>query len=475
MRSACIVLVVLVSGCTKHNPASCCTTQDQCDSFGLSQIFTCQNGETCDSTGTCVLAQCASSAECAAPTPFCVGQLCVAACVSNNDCAAAPATPFCETDGSCGACLVTENCTVATPICDATTHACRTYAADAECSSQVCQASDGTCVPVEDIAYASSSGSDAGMCGLAAPCATISFAASTLSGARSTIHIVGASYSVGSAAVHLPSAATNLHATGAVVTRTTTGPVFDVLGGTSPTITLGGMTIGSGGTAALDISSGHVTLDNIHLLGPLTLATPGSVSAIHSTFEGGQSSCGASSVITIRESTMLAGITGQSCTLTMQRIRFENATVEAVHLMGGALILENSSFVSNGASAPIVTVDAPSVVLRFNTFVNLASTSAAPVDCGTTPTVISSNILGWSNTGPTCTTRYSLYNGTGTHGTMDIAADVSTFFVDLANKDLHLAPNSPAKGKADPALPVTTDLDGNTRPANPDIGAYEAP
>jgi hypothetical protein len=67
-----------------------------------------------------------------------------------------------------------------------------------------------------------------------------------------------------------------------------------------------------------------------------------------------------------------------------------------------------------------------------------------------------------------------LQPGTGNH-----VGDAATFFVDLANLDLHLAANSPAKGIAEMGLPVTTDIDGAPRPdpggSAPDVGAYEAP
>jgi hypothetical protein len=43
------LLLLVAAACTRHNPASCCSTQQQCDSFGLKQITGCASGKVCAS------------------------------------------------------------------------------------------------------------------------------------------------------------------------------------------------------------------------------------------------------------------------------------------------------------------------------------------------------------------------------------------------------------------------------------------
>ena len=53
------------------------------------------------------------------------------------------------------------------------------------------------------------------------------------------------------------------------------------------------------------------------------------------------------------------------------------------------------------------------------------------------------------------------------------SADAATFFVDRAGEDFHLSSGSPARGIGEAGI-VTTDIEGNTRPGMPDVGAFEA-
>jgi hypothetical protein len=54
-----------------------------------------------------------------------------------------------------------------------------------------------------------------------------------------------------------------------------------------------------------------------------------------------------------------------------------------------------------------------------------------------------------------------------------------TFFVDRASRDFRLSIASPAKGAAEPSLPVAEDFEGKPRPApigsRADVGCFEAP
>jgi len=61
-------------------------------------------------------------------------------------------------------------------------------------------------------------------------------------------------------------------------------------------------------------------------------------------------------------------------------------------------------------------------------------------------------------------------------GTGNQAVPVTSIFVDLAGGDYHPSATSAARGQGDPTAPgADHDIDGASRPANPDDGAYEVP
>lgn len=117
MKIAWALIFVGLLGCTKHNPASCCTSAAQCASLGIAQQYDCAGSNVCDSSGTCVAPQCSTSADCAPVTPVCVGQLCVASCASSADCNAA--LPECGPGGACVECLDSSQCPSNAPVCSA--------------------------------------------------------------------------------------------------------------------------------------------------------------------------------------------------------------------------------------------------------------------------------------------------------------------------------------------------------------------
>src|SRR4051812_32219925 len=101
--------VLAAAACTKHNPASCCTSALQCASVGLNEMHECQGIEVCDSDGTCVPPECITSADCKDPDhPICSGEVCVASCADNSQCSAG--TPYCGPDGVCVECTASSQC-----------------------------------------------------------------------------------------------------------------------------------------------------------------------------------------------------------------------------------------------------------------------------------------------------------------------------------------------------------------------------
>ena len=65
-----ISLLFVATGCTKQNPNTCCTTQQDCDEHGIPLDTNCADGLTC-MNNLCVDASCQADSDCAAPTGRC--------------------------------------------------------------------------------------------------------------------------------------------------------------------------------------------------------------------------------------------------------------------------------------------------------------------------------------------------------------------------------------------------------------------
>ncbi|MDB4954839.1 MAG: exported protein of unknown function [Myxococcales bacterium] len=70
--------VLFTLGCTRHNPDACCSTIDECNAVGLTEIGGCAVDKVCYA-GSCVAPQCTGSADCMSPTPDCVDGICIQA------------------------------------------------------------------------------------------------------------------------------------------------------------------------------------------------------------------------------------------------------------------------------------------------------------------------------------------------------------------------------------------------------------
>ena len=152
---------------------------------------------------------------------------------------------------------------------------------------------------------------------------------------------------------------------------------------------------------------------------------------------------------------------------------------------GGTFTIQDNVVVSdNGLDDVISLGGGPGSTFRFNTVVNLSgeNDTANSVDCFDAGLDVSDNIIAWNTSNaPTCPTEYTLFDNVVAlpPGEGNQVGDASTFFVDMANKNFHLAPGSPAIGAAQPGVSAPTDFDGNPRPApsgtNADVGAFESP
>lgn len=492
MRITIICAALALSACgTKPNPDACCTTQQQCDSLGLDELTACKANNVCNANGACVATECSTSADCTSPDkPVCIDQLCVAKCAVDDDCAGLAGTPHCGTDGVCVACGDDTQCTADAPVCDPQQHSCRGCTTDSECTGGVCLESSGMCAADADVIYVRADGVDSGSCTAAAPCLTLPFAFGKLSPTRDVVHIMGTSFTVGTGTVALPNQQLlYLDGEDTAIRRDAQGAVFTSSSQFVSTI-FSHVTVGTAttGDQSLAISLGSVVFSHSGLIAPLAI-TGGSVEVAQSTMTGATlnltSQCSMNGTLNIHDSVLHGTLTSTDCTLTLARTQIDSIP-RAIDTSGnGVVVIENNIVTSTDFFTDAMSIGgAAGTTVRFNTFVNYSGVDmGAQVLTCVSNIDVNSNIFAWHSNAPLggCTPKYSLFDeelglqpGTGNH-----TGTASTFFVDLANKDLHLAAASPAKGIAETGLPVTTDIEGNARPnpqgSSPDVGAYEAP
>ena len=100
---------------------------------------------------------CGSSAECSDVAPICFVGRCRACEGAGDDpqCVAHDSTtPRCNAPtGQCVACLMSADCPKAAPVCNVANFTCHKCVAHSECSSGICDTTNGTCVDATDIAY----------------------------------------------------------------------------------------------------------------------------------------------------------------------------------------------------------------------------------------------------------------------------------------------------------------------------------
>lgn len=442
-------------------------------------MFSCDSARVCDPSGTCVAPQCQTSGDCVTPDkPVCIGQVCVEACVTNDDCTGSVAGSFCATTGACVECIENSQCTTAeSPACDGTTHACRGCENDTECPNGVCLEADGQCAPDSRVAYVRTFGTDSGNCEKAAPCETLQYALTKLDATRNIVHIDGASLELGGSTltinrtVYIDGTDTSLVAN--AVPPLAVGNL--VTGVTLAKVTVSSMTVGMSSSARVFASD---------FMG--ITVTGGTLNARKSKLGGINCTSGTASAL---EST-IGGVMSSNCQLVAKRSVFGAG---GSRVMGGLATIENNVLVANDCIFDMLYVAgvASGSTVRFNTFVctSTVSSDGLALECDGTPQV-TSNIFAYNSMHPmgppggaACPAQYSLFDtvtvAAHTAGTGNVVADGATFFLDRPTKDFHLSATSPARSAAQTGLDVNEDFEGNMRPnpagSTPDMGAYEAP
>lgn len=496
-----LFLLLFDGSCYKRNPAVCCSTPPECEEIGFDDITPCDGLLVC-LDGACVAPQCTSSTECSAPTPYCVNQVCTATCSADPDCTGVAGLPFCAPDGACVACLDETACTdPSSPICDDSTHSCRSCAEDGECPSGICLATEGTCAPEDDVVFVATGGTDAGDCTSANPCHTIDYGLTKVTATRRVLRLVDADFlipdgTVIDRSVYVDTASTR-------VTRSSSGPILTIDG--AATVIVEGIRVDAPGSVPVVsvVGQASLTLADVDLdaivFGTSVVAVNNASLRITGSHVAGVSAgtgvdCSAVAnleVVDSRFDSATHAIAGDLCVANIHHSRFDRTS--PVALSRSQLRMENNliSTLGSGTAEVALSVNQARLgtAIRFNTFVSSNAGTGAAINCSglAQAGVVSSNIFAWQSPSPvtaatTCGISNCLYDGTATTtpGTSNTTgAAFSTIFVDAVTGDFHPSASSPAREAAESGLDVSDDLDHSPRPdpagSAPDIGAYEVP
>lgn len=474
MRALILLSCLLGSSCAKHNPDVCCTTEAQCASFGLSQLYPCNAGSVCNVDGACVAPECTSASDCKSPdAPICEGQVCVSSCSADYQCAGIAGRPFCGPAGACVECKDDTSCTDSTqPICDTTSNSCRGCTGDSECASGVCLQSSGACAKDADVIWVSDGASDAGTCTKTAPCGSLQHAITQILGSRNVIKILSSTLSLQAPSLDL-SFTGYIEGTNTLLTPGAGAAANATIIVDQGNITMTSLTVPPGpNLASVRVNSGQLSMFDAHLPGGGGVYG-GSLSFNESYMSGFNCHSG---VLVARAS----HFSGDAMSDTMAcTIDLDGDTFTGTAAFTGKLAIRNSvfAFSMSGVLGPLLFGTG---YFKFNTVVGLYGlNNNQPIGCDATIDA-SSNIIAFDSVNPVqCAMTHSLFDARAglQPGTGNKTGDSSTFFVDLSTQDFHLAQGSPAIGGGEASSDVTTDFDGKPRPSpaasNPDMGAYE--
>lgn len=410
----------------------------------------------------------------------------------DDDCDGVPGAPFCGGDGACVACKTSAQCTDASaPVCDDTSHACRSCVNDGECPGGICLEAEGTCAVDENVRFITQGGSDSGECTKSTPCGSIGFAAGLSPlGGRRIVHIIGdlnVTATTITQPVYLDGVASKITGGGATALLTVSG---------AGDLTVSGVDIEQSGGSG---SSFHVTAGTLTLVDSKVVGTGGDVvvdagtaNIRTTTFdEKAVISCQNGATLSITRSSVVnqAEMQINNCIVTLTRNTLGLSPGRVYSQNGGTATVTNNVFVetnqfTDAALAIGLTTDS---IITFNTFVNLSGIDnmGVALTCDGTP-LVANNIFAYGSSNPIdhtpttpCRQRNNLFDGPGSTdaAAMDLAGDGTTFFVDSAGMDFHLAAGSPAIGAGAPDVKTDVDFDGTPRPTSrpPDIGAFTAP
>ena len=385
-------------------------------------------------------------------------------CTRDEDCGRS--TPFCV-DTVCAVCKASDSCPAARPVCDLTSHDCRTCVKDSECDSGACDYAAGTCVEQGKILYASAAGTTAEPCTRTQPC---SFTQAVASLDAAHVYIVMAP-GIYAAPVFFFSENATVCGSGAT---------FDAQSfymNTSGSLWLRNVKMRLS-TAQTNVFGTRSDVIAVARNGDLILEDADLETMKPFAVDGGKS-------IIIRNSIISHGLVSADGALVVDRSTFLSGAGIQTTSNAQPLTILNSVFISSSGTNVLTlnTVgDAGSIATMYianNTFSN------GGISCNGSTGIMGSKFFEaniFYNVDKLAMRNDCYYSHNLILPVMDVVgADnvaVDPMFVDAGHNDLHLKMGSPAIDAADPnpLHPNGHDRDGNPRPRGNrfDLGAYES-
>lgn len=131
---------VAATACTKTNPNTCCTTQEDCDEHGIPLGTSCAAGLIC-TNNLCVDASCQADSDCAAPTGHCSSDHVCVECDANAQCSSGA----CDlATHACVECFENSHCMFG--VCDTSKQLCVECLENSDCTSGACDTTKQMCV-----------------------------------------------------------------------------------------------------------------------------------------------------------------------------------------------------------------------------------------------------------------------------------------------------------------------------------------
>ena len=377
-------------------------------------------------------------------------------CARNEDCSGT--TPYCV-DTACVACRASASCPAARPVCEMTSHECRSCVKDNECESGACDLVAGACVEQKLILYVSPRGSSAAACTFNAPC-SLQRAAELTDDSRYYIVMTPGRYTSqdatrfsGKKKIFLLGIQSSIGISDTIGNYTL---FTDCSLASIRNVDIEERAASTDIAAVLEASRCDLTIDNMHASTdriPPILTADGNLTITHSEF---------------------TGVRLQAARLAMDSCVFHGDGP----MITSSAEITNSVFDANSDQIAI-SFPTPSNGTQFSTRVTNNTFVSGAIYCEASAFGhhFSNNIfykLSGVTTGSFCFYDYNLTSSTsGIPGTTNNIGDPQ--FRDFANKDFHLKPGSPAIDAANPTTLIARDFDGTPRPQGlrSDIGAFE--
>jgi len=384
-----------------------------------------------------------------------------AECATSDDCA--DPTPVClRPEGTCVQCTTAEAaaCPGAAPICSAA-HTCVACNQHADCASQACLP-DGSCANEAEVAYVDGGApATATACTRTAPCHQLAQALALIP-ARPYIKALTGTVTESGVVSISNREVTIVADPKAVLGRAGTGDCLRIEGG-NVRVTIQDLALSNvaGGGAVVYVRDGEVSLDRVEI-------SNNGGTAVR--VQGGALRMSRSRVIDNAQ----GGLSVESST--------------AVFEVVGNVFAANGNPGTSSGGVRIKPTQLPTNRLELNSFYgNLTGSGGAAIDCDG-QLVARNNLVSGppvvppdQQIGGTCAHAYSIFfqlpNGNTPAGSTNRTAD--PMFADPVGGDLHVRAGSPALGAADPATVLDAlsrlDIDGDPRTRPADIGADEVP